>query len=85
MSNYIPKENKMGKLKNTTAAAMALVEVYKLNSLKHQLKKDPENTKIQKKFEDSKRTFAVLAMEGFDEATLSKLIGEPIDAETVSE
>jgi len=75
----------MGKLKNTTAAAMALVEIYNVNRLKHLLTKDPENVKISKKLEDSKRTFAVLAMEGFDEATLSKLIGEPIDAETVSE
>lgn len=75
----------MGQLKNTTAAAMALVEVYNLNSLKYQLKKDPENTKIQKKLEDSARTFLVLAEEGFDESTLRKLIGEPKDAETVSE
>lgn len=75
----------MGKLKNTTAAAMALVEIYNVNRLKHLLNKDPENSKINKKLEDSKRTFAVLAMEGFDEATLSKLIGEPKDAKTVSE
>lgn len=75
----------MGKLKNTTAAAMALVEIYNVNKLKHQLTKDPQNAKISKKLEDSKKTFAVLAMEGFDESTLSKLIGEPIDAETIPE
>jgi len=75
----------MGKLKNTTAAAMALLEAYKLNSLKHQLKNDPENAKIQKKLEDSARTFLVLAEEGFDESSLCKLIGESTDAKTVSE
>lgn len=85
MSNYPKGEEKMGKLKNTTAAAIALIEIYNVNSLKYLLKKDPENAKIRKKLEDSKRTFAVLAMEGFDESTLNKLIGEPIDAKTVSE
>lgn len=75
----------MGKLKNTTAAAMALVEIYNLNSLKYQLEKDPENNKIQKKVNDSAKTFLILAEEGFDEETLAKLIGEPKHAEAVSE
>ena len=75
----------MAKLKNTTAAAMALAQIYKINSLKFRLKKDPGNAKIKKNLEDATKTFLVLAEEGFDEITLNKLIGEPKDAEALSE
>lgn len=74
----------MSKVKNTTAAARALVEIHNVNGLKYKLKKDPENTKIIKDLEEATRTFAVLALEGFDDSILRILMGEPKIAETIS-